>query len=122
MAKRKNYLNTPENMTVYMSKALARDLKNYAGFCNAVLSTIDYVEGPIWAMQVYNGRTSHWAILEEVGRMIYIYAGPLKPQPILPQGQFYKRVLQHKGTAVKQIGTIEYNQRMEVCIRWQDED
>lgn len=30
MANRKSYLNTPENMTVYMSKVLARDLRNYA--------------------------------------------------------------------------------------------
>lgn len=121
MAKRKSYLNAPENMTVYMSKVLARDLRNYAGFCNAVLSTIDYVEGPVWAMQVYNGRFVHWAILEEAGHVIYIYTGPLTPRQILPQGQFYKRTIRRKGIEVSQIGTIEYNQRSEVCIRWQDE-
>lgn len=122
MAKKRNFLNTPENMTVYMSKVLARDLRNYAGFCNAVLSTIDYVEGPVWAMQVYNGKMVHWAILEETGRLIYIYTGNLKPKPILPQGQFYRRTFVHKGTAVPQIGTIEYNRMMEACIRWEDEE
>ena len=120
MAK-KSYLNTPENMTVYMSKVLARDLRHYAGFCNAVLATIDYVEGPVWAMQLYIGKVTHWAILEEAGYVIYIYTGPLKPSPIIPQDQFYKRTVRRKGIEVSQIGTIEYNQRSEVCIRWQDE-
>lgn len=121
MARRKSYLNTPENMTVYMSKVLARDLRNYAGFCNAVLCTIDYVDGPVWAMQLYNGKVVHWAILEETGRLIYIYTGTLKPAQILPQGQFYKRTVSRKGTNVPQIGTIEYNRMMEACIRWEDE-
>ncbi len=119
MAKRS--INTPEKMTVYMSKILARDLKHYAGFCNAVLCSIDYVEGPIWAMQVFDGTTVHWAILEEIGQMAYIYAGPLKPCSILPQGQFYKRTILREGVKVSQIGTIEYNRRMDVCIRWEDE-
>ena len=122
MAKKKSSLNTPKNMTVYMSKVLARDLKNYAGFCNAVLSTIDYVVGPVWAMQLYNGKVTHWAILEEVGRLIYIYTGNLKPSPIIPQDQFYERTVNRKGNKIRQVATIEYNQRMEACIRWKDEE
>lgn len=122
MAKNRSYLNTPENMTVYMSKVLSRDLRNYAGHCNAVLCTIDYVEGPVWAMQLYCGDTKHWAILEEVDRAIYIYVGNLKPNLIVPQGQFYKRTFPRKGKNVPQIGTIKENQLMEVCISWQDEE
>lgn len=106
---------------MYMSKVLARDLRNYAGFCNAVLCTIDYVDGPVWAMQLYNGEKVHWAILEETGRLIYIYSGYLRPQQILPQGQFYKRTITRKGTAVTQIGIIEETPNLEVCIRWQDQ-
>lgn len=71
-------------------------------------------------MQMYNGRFVHWAILEECGQVIYIYTGSLKPAQILPQGQFYKRTIRRKGIEVPQIGSIEYNRIMEVCIRWED--
>lgn len=120
--KKRSYLHMPQNMMVYMSKVLSRDLRNYVGHSNAVLCTIDYVEGPVWAMQLYCGNIVHWAILEEVGKAIYVYAGTLQPKLIVPQGQFYKRNFPRKGTDVPQIGTIEENERMEVCIRWEDEE
>ena len=119
--KKRTMLNTPRTMTLYMSEALAKNLQRYAGFSNAMLCTIDYVEGPVWAMQAYVGKITHWAILEETGQLLYIYAGPLKPKPIIPQGQFYHRTFSNRAGKTEQTGAVIYNERMEVCIRWIDD-
>lgn len=124
MAKKTNQgINTPESMTLQMAEMLKKELKEYSGYGNAYLATIDYVEGPIWVMDLYNGRCTHRAILEEVpvsgsSRLLYIYAGDLKPRSIIDMGQTYQRQVMCNGKLKLQIGQVFSNEKLEPCIEW----
>ena len=121
--RRKRGEHTPEFITNQMVKKIKAELQGYDGHSNAYLAEIDYVDGPVWVIDLYNGRITHRAILEEIcdmdgARILYIYAGPLKPRPIIDLGQVFERHVVRDGRDVKQIGEVYSNKRLEPCIRW----
>lgn len=124
MAKEVNQgIATPESVTLQMAEMLKEELKDYSGYSNAYLATIEYVEGPIWVMDLYNGKYTHHAILEETpapgsARLLYIYAGEFKPHGIIDMGQTYQRQILCDGVVKFQIGQVFSNEKLEPCIKW----
>lgn len=121
--RRKKGEHTPEFITNQMVKNLKSSLAGYDSYSNAYLAEMDYIQGPIWVMDLFKGRITHRAILEEIGdpdgaRVLYIYGGCLKPRPIIDLGQVYEKRFVRDGRNVKYIGRVYSNKRQETCIRW----
>ena len=76
-------IQNPQNITRMMHAFLGHRLKAYAYTSNAQLGTIQYVDGPVWVMELNEGRTLHYAIFEVQSRNLYIYAGGLRYTPTI---------------------------------------
>ena len=87
---KKEIKHTPQIMSSIFDAMLGRRLMLYASASNPYLGVIDYVEGPVWVMDLCVGKYVHYAIFEEFTNTIYIYMGPLRAKPIIDIGQFYE--------------------------------
>ena len=122
--KEKGVNNTPKKITELMAGKLGFNLEQYDGYSNAYLATMeDYIEGPIWCMNLYSGKVVHHAILEEIAQngepqALYIYTGGGIPRPLIDLGQEWQRKTRIHGRCVTQIGRIYSNTRLEPCLRW----
>lgn len=117
--------HTPESMTALMCKNLGFNLEQYSNYSNAYLATLEeFIKGPIWVMDLHDGRTTHHAIFEEIAqeagqpRMLYIYQGGSHPQAVIDVGQRWQKKVKRNGRIVLQEGRVYTNQRGEVCLKW----
>lgn len=117
--------HTPESMTALMCKNLGFNLEQYSNYSNAYLATLEeFIKGPIWVMDLYDGRTTHHAIFEEIAqeagqpRMLYIYQGGAHPQAVIDVGQRWQKKVKRHNRLVLQEGRVYTNQKGEVCLKW----
>lgn len=116
--------HTPENMTKLMVEKLGVNLEQYDQYSNAYLATMeDYITGPIWVMDLYDGRVAHYAIFEEISspgqpRALYIYTGGLVPRPLIDMEQSWERRVKRNGRIIRQCARVFSNRRLEPCLKW----
>ena len=117
--------HTPKSMTKLMCERLGFNLEQYGSYSNAYLATLeDFIKGPIWVMDLYDGHTTHHAIFEEIAQeagqpgMLYIYQGGAHPQPVIDMEQMWQKKVKRHGRLVLQEGRIYTNQKGEVCLKW----
>ena len=117
--------HTPKNMTKLMCEKLGFNLEQYGSYSNAYLATLeDFIKGPIWVMDCYDGHMIHYAILKEIAqeagqpRMLYIYQGGAHPQPVIDVGQRWQKKVKRHGRIVLQEGRVYTNKKGEVCLKW----
>lgn len=116
--------HTPENMTRLMVTKLGFNLEQYDDYSNAYLATMeDFIEGPIWVMNLYSGRETHYAIFEEIARpgesrLLYIYPGLTRPTALIDMEQSWERKIKRGGKILRQIGRVFSNYKLEPCLKW----
>ena len=83
-------IQNPQNITRMMHAFLGHRLRAYAYTSNAQLGTIKHVDGPVWVMELNEGRILHYAIFEVKSKSLYIYAGGLRYTPMIDMQQEIK--------------------------------